>query len=242
MKKPFISFLIPAYNEAGRIAAAIGSVSTAMTAVGETAFEIVVCDNNSTDETAENAKRAGARVVFEPHNQIARARNAAAKVAQGEWLVFLDADSRLSPELLAATISRMRSGKVGAGGALLRFDQENLPRHVTLGLESWNRISRTMRWAAGSYIFCFRQAWEETGGFSEEWYAGEEVAFSRLLKKWCRKQKLKFSIITETRLETSSRKVEAHSVWQTLRLILGLAIPGALKSQSRCHYWYRRRE
>ena len=41
--------------------------------------EVVVCDNNSTDRTAEIARAAGARVVFEPFNQIARARNTGAR-------------------------------------------------------------------------------------------------------------------------------------------------------------------
>jgi glycosyltransferase involved in cell wall biosynthesis len=39
---------------------------------------VIVVDNNSTDATAELARRGGARVVFEPVNQIARARNAGA--------------------------------------------------------------------------------------------------------------------------------------------------------------------
>ena len=45
--------------------------------------EIVVCDNNSTDDTAGVAKAAGVRVVFEPFNQIAASRNAAGRAAKG---------------------------------------------------------------------------------------------------------------------------------------------------------------
>jgi glycosyltransferase involved in cell wall biosynthesis len=46
------------------------------------AGEIVVCDNNSTDATAEQARAAGARVVFEPVNQISRSRHRGAAQAQ----------------------------------------------------------------------------------------------------------------------------------------------------------------
>ena len=49
--------------------------------------EIIVVDNNSTDNTANLA--AGAQVVFEPINQIGRARNAGAAVAVGDWLLFV---------------------------------------------------------------------------------------------------------------------------------------------------------
>ena len=66
-------------------------------------WELVVCDNNSSDRTAELARDAGALVVFESQNQIARARNAAGRAARGDWILFVDADSKPSPELFAAT-------------------------------------------------------------------------------------------------------------------------------------------
>src|SRR5690625_4165285 len=237
----FISVLIPAFNEANRIRKTIESVDQSMRALSLTDYEIIVCDNNSSDKTGAIAEEAGAKLVFESHNQIARARNRAAEAASGKWLIFLDADSQLSSDLLEETFERMKNGSIGAWGALLRFDRTDLPRHVKFGLGCWNFASRTMKWPAGSYLFCLGKAWEEVGGFPEEWYAAEEIAFARLLKKWCRKKRLRFAIITENRLTTSSRKVEKHSIWQTISLLLSLTVPGALKSRSRCHYWYRRK-
>ena len=52
-------------------------------------WELMVCDNNSSDTTAAIARASGARVVFEPVNQIGRARNTGAAAATGEWLVFV---------------------------------------------------------------------------------------------------------------------------------------------------------
>src|SRR4030095_5158372 len=106
-----ISVLIPAFNEEALIARTIESVQQSFAEVGHTAFEIIVCDNNSTDRTAQVAQSKGARVVFEPHNQISRARNAAANHAQGEWLIFLDADTLLPAELLCSTIETMPGGE-----------------------------------------------------------------------------------------------------------------------------------
>ena len=60
---------------------------------------MLVCDNNSTDHTGEIAEAAGARVVFEKHNQISRARNAPGNAAKGEWIIFIDADSKPSKTL-----------------------------------------------------------------------------------------------------------------------------------------------
>jgi glycosyltransferase involved in cell wall biosynthesis len=69
--------------------------------------EIIVCDNNSTDRTGELARAEGARVLFEPVNQISRARNAGAAVANGQWLVFVDADSFPSVELFAEMLAHI---------------------------------------------------------------------------------------------------------------------------------------
>src|SRR5579863_7951521 len=84
--------------------------------------ELVVCDNNSTDHTAELARAAGATVVFEPVNQIARARNKGAEAATGDWLIFVDADSHPSLELFADVAAAIESGKYVYGGATVTLD------------------------------------------------------------------------------------------------------------------------
>src|SRR5688572_28136620 len=100
MTNPDVSVLIPAYNEQAFIGRVIESVHQSFASIPERSYEIIVCDNNSTDRTAELAAANGAKVVFEPHNQIARARNAAARAANGNWFIFLDADTLLNPQLL----------------------------------------------------------------------------------------------------------------------------------------------
>jgi glycosyltransferase involved in cell wall biosynthesis len=90
-----ISVVVPAFNEEKLITASLAAIRAAMTAFTDRGWagELIVCDNNSTDRTAELARTAGATVVFEPVNQIARARNCGAAAATGDWLVFVDADS-----------------------------------------------------------------------------------------------------------------------------------------------------
>ncbi|HEY8251721.1 MAG TPA: glycosyltransferase, partial [Burkholderiales bacterium] len=98
-----VSVVVPAFNEERLLAGSLTAIRAAARAFDDAgwACELIVCDNNSTDRTAEIAREAGARVVFEPVNQIARARNAGAARASGEWLVFVDADSYPSRELFA---------------------------------------------------------------------------------------------------------------------------------------------
>lgn len=81
-----LSIVIPAFNESRLIEHTLQSVaaSVAANATPGFTFEVIVVDNNSTDNTAELARQSGARVVFEPINQIGRARNAGAAQATGD--------------------------------------------------------------------------------------------------------------------------------------------------------------
>src|SRR4051812_8089396 len=90
-----ISIVIPAFNEERLIRETLHQIKEAAAVFHERHWEteIIVCDNNSKDQTAQLAREAGACVVFEPINQIARARNRGALEAKGEWLLFVDADS-----------------------------------------------------------------------------------------------------------------------------------------------------
>src|SRR4051812_4352342 len=184
--QPRISVLVPAFNEEAHLGPTLASIHASFDALGETSYEVVVCDNNSTDRTSVIAQQGGARLVFEPHNQIARARNTAAERARAEWLLFIDADTQLNPDLLRATLAALASGSVCGGGSVLRFDKAPTGVVPTALTWLWNTISSRLRVAAGSYIFCLRQAWEEAGGFDQGLYAGEEIFFSRKLKRWGR--------------------------------------------------------
>src|SRR5258706_12533982 len=75
-----ISIVVPAFNEERLLGDSLAQIKSAAKAFAPLGWdwEMIGCDNNSTDHTAEIARAAGARVVFEPINQIARARNSGA--------------------------------------------------------------------------------------------------------------------------------------------------------------------
>jgi len=75
-----ISIIVPAFNEERLLGESLAQIKSAANAFAQRGwdFELIVCDNNSTDRTAEIARAAGATVVFEPVNQIARSRNSGA--------------------------------------------------------------------------------------------------------------------------------------------------------------------
>ena len=120
---PKVSIIVPAFNEQKLITASLNAIQAALKAFSEAGFEheLIVCDNNSTDGTGDLARAAGARVVFEPVNQISRARNTGAAAATGEWLVFVDADSFPSRELFAETARVIAAGKAVGGARRSRW-------------------------------------------------------------------------------------------------------------------------
>jgi glycosyltransferase involved in cell wall biosynthesis len=207
----YLSIIIPAFNEARLIEQTLRSITVSLEANRKPGFtsEVIVVDNNSTDNTAELARQAGATVVFEPINQIGRARNAGAAHATGEWLLFLDADSLLSPGLLADILRVIESGKYVGCGSTLRMD--GLPWWANLTLQLWTGTSILCRWAAGALVVCRRDAFQEVGGFDQDLYALDEIRLSKQLKQWGRQRGLQFTILTNHPLETSSRKVTLYS-------------------------------
>src|SRR5580704_11392961 len=133
-----ISVIVPAFNEEKLLAGTLASIQAAGAAFRERGWEseIVVCDNNSTDTTASLARAGGARVVFEPVNQIGRARNTGAAAATGDWLVFVDADSHPSAGLFNDVAEQIVSGKYIAGGATVEPDEKTFTAAFVMGL--WN--------------------------------------------------------------------------------------------------------
>jgi len=214
-----LSIVIPAYNEEKLLPRCLASVEEAIAAVRKNVakdfgFEVIVTDNNSTDATAEVAHSTGARVVFEPVNQISRARNAGAAQATGDWLLFIDADSVLRAGSLRSMLAAAASERVVGGGCLVALDP--LPWWGSGMLTIWNRLSMTMQWAAGSFIFCRTDAFREIGGFSHELYAAEEIDLSMKLKRWGRTKRLDFVILTEQPHLSSGRKFELYDGWEVM--------------------------
>jgi len=235
-----ISIVVPAFNEARVLPATLASIRRATAALDARgwAHELIVCDNNSTDGTADVARAGGATVVFEPYNQISRARNAGAAVASGDWLVFVDADSHPSPELFADMAAALATGRCVAGGATLALDGG-----TALGLgvvAAWNVISRLRRLAAGSFIFCETAAFRAVGGFSLELYATEELELFTRLKRLARATGRTVVILHRHPLVTSDRKGRLYSKGELARSLLKsmLTLGRTMRSRDDCYPWY----
>ena len=229
-----LSVVVPAFNEERLLPATLANLKERVPAP----FELIVCDNNSTDRTGEVARAAGAQLVFEPVNQISRARNRGAAAATGDWLLFVDADSLPSRDLILETTEAIQSGLVLAGGATVEFETRDL--FVRFWLALWNTASRLMRWAAGSYVFVEASAFREVGGFSEDLYAGEELDLFRRLKRLARRRGRRIAILHRHPLRTSDRKAHLYRWHEHLGFLLKTFATGGrtLRRREDCSVWY----
>ena len=173
-----VSVLIPAYNEADRIARTIESVRQ-IDSGGD--IEVIVVDDGSVDGTAEAAEHAGATRVLRQTNQgKGAALRAAAAVAAGEILLLLDADlgetageagKLLEPITMGAADMAIatfpvRPGRGGGAGLVVRLARwgiHGLTGRVMLAPLSGQRAIR-------------REVLEGSGAFADGW--GVEIALT----------------------------------------------------------------
>ncbi|HYV06653.1 MAG TPA: glycosyltransferase [Blastocatellia bacterium] len=226
-----ISFIIPAYNEEALIGRTLEALNQGARTLGED-YEIVVADDASSDSTAQIAIANGARVVRVEVRQIAATRNAGAREAKGDKLVFIDADTVVSEAVLRGAIQAMNDGASG-GGSAVNFDGK-VPRYAERVHPTLVRIFRALGIACGCFLFCTRRAFEAAGGFDETLFASEEIAMSRALKRQGR-----FIVLREA-VTTSGRKLRMYSGREIIRLFgsILLAGPKALKSRDALEVWY----
>lgn len=140
-----VTVVVLTKNEAGRIRDCLESARWA--------DEVLVVDDESTDDTAAIARELGARVVTRKMDNEGRHRNWAHTQARNEWILSLDADERVTPELADEIAALFRAGT-----------SDNLytvPRRNYLG----RRWIRHGGWYPSAQIKLFKRSdlkWEET--------------------------------------------------------------------------------
>src|SRR6478672_7135271 len=120
LTRPMISFIVPAYNEEHELSDTLTAIRDAASAAGRP-YEVIVVDDASTDATPQIASAAGAKVIPIDRRQIAAARNAGARASQGEYLFFVDADTRINPAHVTGGIAALDGGSAG-GSARVAMD------------------------------------------------------------------------------------------------------------------------
>jgi len=118
MAQPVVTVVVPVHNGADGLPACLSGLAAQ---VGAPAFEVIVVDNDSDDDTPAVAQRhpVGARVVSEKRRGSYAARNAGIAASTGSLLAFTDADCIPEPGWLAAASAAIEKGADLAAGAVV---------------------------------------------------------------------------------------------------------------------------
>jgi len=108
---PYVSIVIPAYNEARRLPATLAGWRDFLNAQAF-AWEILVVDDGSADATSNVAAAAGARVIrLNPNEGKGGAVRAGVLAASGEFIAYADADMNVAPAHLREALGRLEDGR-----------------------------------------------------------------------------------------------------------------------------------
>ncbi len=198
-----ISVVIPTLNESAYL-------PRLLRALREQRFppqEVIVADAGSTDNTVAIAQEWGARVVV--GGLPAVGRNAGARHAGGEYLLFLDADVVPGPFFLQRTLAEMEARRLDVATALYQpLEEEPLYALLTELANLYLLIMAPISpHAPGFCIFIRRSLHEQIGGFDESLVMSEDHDYVRRAARWGR-----FGILRQERLKVSMRRLEKEGL------------------------------
>ena len=206
-----LSIVVPTLNEAAGVVAALEALQP-LRAAGH---EVVVVDGGSDDGTPELAAPRADRLANAPRGR-ANQMNAGARLADGDVLLFLHADTRLPDRADHLVLE----GLAGSGRAWGRFDVRIEGRHPLLRLVAglMNARSRWTGIATGDQaIFVRRDAFAAVGGVPPLQLM-EDVALCAALKR------ISPPLCLNARVTTSGRRWESRGVLRTVLLMWWLRL------------------
>jgi len=221
-----ISIIIPAYNEEKNLPKIIRSLRNE----NSKEVEIIVVDNNSTDNTLKVAKKLADKVYQCKEQGITYARNYGAKKARNNIIAFLDADSTIYPDWINQineTFAKNKNLSVVSGIGI--YENKNFLKRLVLNAFSYiifyyNTLSTF--WGNPALIannFAIKKnVFDKVGGF--EHFVVEDYYLTLKLKKLNAKSKMN----RKMKVEYSSRRIEKNglfSVWKVWLVSLLKKIP-----------------
>ena len=196
--KPHLSVIIPTLNEI----AYLPQLLDALAVQTRLPDEIIVADAGSKDGTAELAQSRGVRIV--PGGMPAVGRNAGARAAKGDLLLFLDADVLPPPEFIERVLEEFERKKYDVATCFIASINGNpLDGIICVGTNLYFQIIQPVSpHAPGFCILSKRTAHEIIGGFDESLSLSEDIDYARRAKRHG-----KFGILSSARIPVSMRRV-----------------------------------
>ncbi|MEK6817150.1 MAG: glycosyltransferase [Nanoarchaeota archaeon] len=162
-----VSVIIPAHQEEKYIGNTLKSV------IGKDA-EVIVVANACTDRTVDVARRYASDVIEADEKGVSKARNAGARKASGDMLVFLDADISITED----TIRKILDSGYDIGTCYAKPDVDKIVPKMMMRIKN---VAHHFGSNTG-LIFCTKELYGKVGGFDESMDFGEDGRFLRQAK------------------------------------------------------------
>ncbi len=188
-RTPRVSIIIPVYNGAATIDRALASVF----AQSFTDYEIVICDDGSTDDTSSVLARYGGkvRVVRQANRGLPAARNAAVAASRGELLALIDHDDEWLPNKLDVAVAAMSADPEAAllySDMIVVNEAGEEFRRSQIGPDTAHAPTMDEMLAriwpiTPSTVVMRRDAFDRAGGFCVELISAEDIHFWLLMRE-----------------------------------------------------------
>lgn len=199
-----LSIIIPTYNEEEYLPVLLESIKQQ----DFSDYEIIVADADSKDNTVKIAEEYGCIVV--EGGMPAVGRNNGAKVAKGDYLLFLDSDLKLTEDYLAKVIYEFKMERLGIAITQMKPLSKKTEDKLLHDLANLFMISveKIKPHGAGCYgIIAKRELHERCGGFNEELTFGEDTEYIERLAK-----KERFKVLRNAKIGVSTRRLEEEGM------------------------------
>ncbi len=198
---PSISVVIPTLNEAARLPILLEKLA----AQTVSPLEVLVCDGDSTDQSAEIARQFPGVTLLPCERGVSRQRNVGARAASAELLIFLDADDAPGPDFLEKAARSYHRLPFSIACPWFVALDGNLAAKLCYFLFNIGFFlgQSTLRMGSGVCLICPRDAFLKVGGFDETLHLGEDI---QLIRKLCPRFGLHRHLLIP--LGTSARRFE----------------------------------
>lgn len=204
-----LSIIIPTYNEEEYLPVLLESIKKQ----SFDDYEIIVADANSTDKTREIAKSYGCIVV--DGGLPAKGRNNGAKIAKGEYLLFLDSDLKLTDDYLRNVIYEFKMERLGIAITQMLPMSNKVEDKLFHDFANYFMISveKIKPHGAGCYgIIARKELHDACGGFDEDLNFGEDTDYIERLAK-----KERFKVLRNAKIGVSTRRLEEEGIETLIR-------------------------
>ena len=241
---PAISLVIPAYNEAALLPRLLDTIDAARDrfAGGRDQIEVIVADNESTDDTAAIARARGCRVAPVEKRMIAAARNGGAVIATAPIVCFVDADMQIHPDTFNAIAAAMADSRFVGGATGVTMER------WSAGIALTYALILPLVWLTNmdtGVVFMRRVDFLQTGGYPEGRHYAEDVAFLYKLIRLGRSRGQRMTRLRAFKSIASVRKFDKygdwHYFWMMPTLAIGTLRPRFSGSPKARDYWYNDR-